>query len=57
MPYQDAVRWVILNEDVHWLDCEDDSPSACFLADIYGRDTEEAVDDLRRPKRKRERAT
>jgi hypothetical protein len=58
MPYRDAVRWVILNDDVHWLDGEDESPSvtACYLADIYGRDTEETVADLRRAKARERRS-
>jgi hypothetical protein len=38
LPYKDALKWLIDNDDCHWLD-EDGSASsvtASLVADIYG---------------------
>lgn len=51
IPYRDALRWMLLNDDTEWLD-QGDSPSefisvtACLVADIYGRTNDEAATDL-----------
>lgn len=50
IPYAKALEWIILNDDTDWLAAVYPIPSvtACFLADIYGRTTEEVTVDLRK---------
>lgn len=52
MPYKDALRWLLDNDDTEFLvnDCDVDrevlSVSASLVADIYGRSDEEIRADL-----------
>lgn len=50
IPYADAVRWMVLNDDTHWARDEEPiiSVTACLVADIYARTNEEVIADLRR---------
>jgi hypothetical protein len=49
IPYRDAVKWILDNDDVTFLDDEYGSPSvsACLVADIYQRPVEEVVAEMR----------
>jgi hypothetical protein len=57
IPYIDAIRWVIDNDDLDFTnavrDCDlHDLPlplvTVCLIADIYGRDTNEVMMDIRK---------
>ena len=51
IPYRDALRWILSNDDTDWLD-QGDTPAqfisvtACLVADIYSRTNEEVAADL-----------
>lgn len=48
--YSEALEWIALNDDTEWLE-EDNghvSVSLCLVADVFGREREEAVRDLRK---------
>jgi hypothetical protein len=59
IPYRYAILWIVVNDDTEWLDADGESearhPSvtACLVADIYGRTTEEVTADLLRARRVR----
>lgn len=48
--YSEALEWIALNDDTEWLEGENGHPSVslCLVADVFGREREEAVRDLRR---------
>ena len=48
MGYREALRWIVLNDDVEFLDDPDGSPSVtlCFAADVFRRTVEVAQSDL-----------
>lgn len=53
--YADAIEWIALNDDTDWLRDRDadreggqESVTLCLVADVFGRDLEQAVKDLRR---------
>lgn len=48
--YREAVEWIALNDDVHWLrDYESImSVTACMVRDLYGVEQDKLVKDLRR---------
>lgn len=49
--YQYAIAWIAQNDDTEWLlddpDCTSPSVTACLVADLYGRTTEEVARDLK----------
>ncbi len=49
LPYRAALEWINDNDDTGWLDDEDPiaSVTACLVADIYRRDVEEVICDLK----------
>ena len=57
IPYAEAIRWIIENDDVQWLDDENGiiSVTASFAADVYSRTDQEIIADLRKAAGKRER--
>jgi len=48
MGYREALRWIVMNDDVEFLDEPDDPPSVtlCFAADVFRRTVEIARSDL-----------
>lgn len=53
LPYRDALRWILDNDDTEWLDPEEgvassSSVTASLVADIYGRTDDEVRADLLR---------
>lgn len=48
IPYKQALRWIIDNDDTDWLGSRQDFPSvtAHLVADIYDKDIEEVAKDL-----------
>lgn len=58
--YDQALEWLILNDDIEWLDrpiAGEITPSvtACLVADIYGRDNDEVIVDLGKARKRLER--
>ena len=48
--YQQALEWIVLNDDTEWLESENEpiiSVTASLVADLYGRTEEEIIADLR----------
>lgn len=56
--YASAIEWIALNDDTQFLNepsgCE--SVSLALVADVFGRDIDEALADLRRALKRIERA-
>lgn len=52
-----AIKWIIQNDDIEWLDdpCGSISVSAALIADLFGRTEEEVVEDLLRERKKAEK--
>jgi len=47
--YREAIRWIVENDDIEWLDNGDpESVTAVLVADLYRRSVEEVTADLRR---------
>lgn len=47
--YKDAIRWIVENDDTDWLDSSNGSLSVtgCLVADLFGKDDETVVKDIR----------
>jgi hypothetical protein len=52
MGYKAALQWLLDNDDTEWLDDEFGSISvtACLVADIYNKDQDKVIADLRKRK-------
>jgi hypothetical protein len=50
MGYRASLQWLIDNDDTEWLDEADGafSVTLALVADIFGKTTEKATDDLRK---------
>jgi hypothetical protein len=50
MTYTKAIEWIVLEDDIEWLDDEDGSPSvtAIFLAEIYNVEVDQVTRALRK---------
>lgn len=48
--YPAAIQWIVNEDDTEWLDDPNGSPSvtACLVADLFGRTTDEVTKDLRK---------
>ena len=50
LTYRQALAWIIANDDYEWIGSGIPSIAACFIADSYGRDTDQVIADLRKMK-------
>lgn len=50
MGYKKCLLWILLNDDVEWLKDQHPIPSVatCFLADIFGKEAVQVIEDLKR---------
>jgi hypothetical protein len=48
--YQDAIKWIAMNDDTEWLKDHPDKPSvtACLVADMWGHNVEKVAHDIRK---------
>lgn len=52
--YREAIKWIVYNDDIEWLDDEDPIPSvsAALISDMFDVEHEKVVSDLKREIRK-----
>ena len=54
--YKDAIKWIVLNDDITFLDTWDEHPfesvSAALIADLFNKSTEQVVNDMLKEKRR-----
>jgi hypothetical protein len=50
IPYADAIKWIVENDDTEWVEDESGSTSvsAALVADIYGKTDDVVKQDIRR---------
>lgn len=56
--YKAALQWLIDNDDTFWLDDTDNimvSVSTALVIDIYGKDEQKVINDLRKLRSKKEK--
>ena len=51
--YRAAIAWMVLNDDTEWVDNGDpQSVTAALVADLFGKDDDKVLQDLKRLKAK-----